>query len=100
VNEPFKHAAAARMRDGEILLHHRAGAADLEARDGADMRQQEIVDGALDQVALGLVPWRDLGCKESKRAAIASGGGDDLGSLENFVHGGEIITKTEATRGP
>jgi hypothetical protein len=42
------------MRDAKIPLHHVAGAADFVADQAAFIRQQEIVDGALDQVALGL----------------------------------------------
>ena len=52
------------MGNVEILLHHRAGAADLVADHGAELRQQQIVHGALDLVAFGLVLRRDVGVSE------------------------------------
>src|SRR5207302_3759992 len=90
VHALFENAAAAGVRYLEISLHHRAGAADLVADQAAQMRQQEIVHGALDQIALGLVLWRDFGGKRRKRAAIAAGGGDRLGGTEDLVHAGTL----------
>jgi hypothetical protein len=47
VNALGEHAAGAGMGDVEILLHHRAGAADLVADQAAGLRQQQVVDRAL-----------------------------------------------------
>ena len=41
-----EHAAAAGMGDVEILLHHRAGAADLVTDQAACLRQQQVMDRA------------------------------------------------------
>ena len=86
VNTVLEHAAAAGMRDVEILLHHRAGAADLVADHRAGLRQQQIVHGALNAVALGLVLRRDVAAQRMQRRAVAAGGGDGLCGRENLVH--------------
>ena len=61
------------MRNAEILLHHRAGAADLVADHGAELRQQQIMHRALDTVAVGLVLRRDVGWR-ANAAACGCGG--------------------------
>ena len=60
------------MRDVEITLHHRAGAADLVADQRADMRQQQIVQRALDPIALGLVGRGDRRARRAARLRRAS----------------------------
>ena len=48
-----EHAAAAGMRDVEISLHHLAGAADLVTDERAELGRQQVVDGILNQIAVG-----------------------------------------------
>ena len=86
VNALGKHAAAAGMRDIEILLHHRAGAADLVADQRAEIGRQQIAQRLLNPVALGLVPRRESGGQRLKRRAVAAGGGDGFGGREGVGH--------------
>ena len=71
------------MRDVEILLHHRAGAADLVADQRADLRQQQIVNRVLNPVSVGLSPRRGVGRKRRQRRAVAAGGGDGFRGRED-----------------
>src|SRR6202011_4006792 len=83
---------AAGVGYAEILLHHGAGAADLVADQRAHRGQQQIMDGALDRIALSLVPRRDVGRERCKRCSVAARGGDGLGGAKDVVHGRETIT--------
>ncbi len=100
MNAFCKDATAAGMGNAEILLHHRAGAADLVADHGAELRQQQVVHRALDPVALRLVPRREFGVQRVQRGAAAAGGGDDPGGRENIVHRPSlvVIARSEATK--
>ena len=86
VNALGKHAPRAGMRDVEILLHHRAGAADLVTNQAACLRQQQVVDRALNAIAFRLIAGRELRSKRGQRRAIAAGSSDGLCSRKNFVH--------------
>jgi len=86
VNALGEHAAGAGMGDVEILLHHRAGAADLVADQGTGLRQQQIVDGALDLISCRLVAWHKIRRKRGQRRTIAAGSSDSLCGRENCVH--------------
>src|SRR5439155_6075843 len=86
VNALREYTAAAGMGDVEILLHHRAGAADLVTDQAACLRQQQIVDRALYLITFRLVAWHKIRRKRRQRRAIAARGGDDLCGRESFVH--------------
>ncbi len=75
------------MRDAEIALHHRAGAADLVADQRPDLCRQHGMHRILDAIAVGLIARRDLRGKRLQRRKIAAGGSDGLGGFEDFVHG-------------
>src|SRR5439155_7740367 len=84
VHALLEHTAAAWMRDADVLLHDLAGAADLVADERPEMRQQEIMQRALDLVALSLVGRRNLQRRE--RRMIAARQRDRLCGCKNFVH--------------
>ena len=86
MNAVGKHAAAAGMRDVEILLHHRTGAADLVADHLAEIARQQAVDGVRDPVAFGFGLRRGVAGKRMQRRAIAPAGGDGFGRRESVVH--------------
>jgi hypothetical protein len=86
VNAFGEDGAAAGMRDIEIFLHHRAGAADLVAGHGAEIGRQQIAQRFLNPVSLRFVVRRDIGGQRLKRRAGAAGGSDEGGGRENVGH--------------
>src|ERR1700722_4819700 len=75
------------MGDAEILLHHRAGAADFIADADAAIGREQAVQRVLDLVALRFAVWRSASRQRPERSTAAARGGDDFGGLENGVHG-------------
>ena len=67
VNAGREHAAAAGMRDAEIMLHHHAGAADLVADAVAEIGRKQAMQRVLDQITLGLAARRELRRKRRER---------------------------------
>jgi hypothetical protein len=86
VHASGEHAAAAGMRDIEILLHHRAGAADLVTDLRAEIGRQQIGNRGLNQISLGLVPRGDIRIERRQRRAVTARSGDDAGGRWNPVH--------------
>ena len=70
------------------------------------LRQQQVMDGALDAIALGLVAGCGVGRQRLQRRAVAPGGGDGLGGSKNSVHlqrpvawsGSSSLTGSNASR--
>jgi hypothetical protein len=86
VDAAREHAAAAWMRDVQILLHHLAGAADLVADQRAGLRQQQIVHRALHPVAFGLIARRNVCRQRLQPDAVTPAGGDELCGGNDPVH--------------
>ena len=76
VNAVCKYAAAARVRNAEVMLHHRAGAADLVTDQRAEIGRQQLVKRILNAVSAGLVLRRDIGPERLQRRAVTARGSD------------------------
>jgi hypothetical protein len=74
------------MRNVQVLLHHRAGAADLVADHLAEIGRQQAVDRVRNPVSFGFGPRRGSAGKRLQRHAMAAGGGDGFGGRESVVH--------------
>src|SRR4029077_9008193 len=83
VNTVCKYAAAARVRNAEILLHHRAGAADLVSDQRAVVGRQQLMQRFLNAVSGGLVLRRDIGAEWLQRHKAAAGGSNGFCSRED-----------------
>jgi hypothetical protein len=86
MNASCKYAAAARVRNSEIVLHHRAGAADLVTDQRAEIGRQQLMQPILNAVSAGLVLRRDIDGERLQRRAVAAGRGDGFCGRENLVH--------------
>src|SRR5665213_625690 len=86
MNAACKYAAAARMRNAEIVLHHRTGAADLVTHQRAEIGRQQFMKRILDAVSLDFVLWCDVVGERSQRRAVAAGRGDGVRGREDLVH--------------
>jgi len=71
-------AAGARMIDADELLHHRRGAADLVADQGAEARFQAVVQHILDLVSLRQVARTRFGRQRPQPVRAAAAAGKDL----------------------
>ena len=86
VNAFCKYAATAGVRNSEILLHHRAGAADLVTDQRAEIGGQQIMKRILNAVSVGLVLRRGVCGERLQRPAVAAGSSNDSCSREDPVH--------------
>ena len=100
MNALREHPAAAGMRDADILLHHRTGAADLVAGRRPYIRRQQIVNRILNAVALGFILRGDIRGQRLQRPAVAAGGSDGLCGFERFVHREKLSRFPSETVGP
>jgi hypothetical protein len=75
-----------KVRNAEIVLHHRAGAADLVTDQRAEIGRQQLVKRILNAVSAGLVLRRASGGERLQRRAVAAGRGDGFRGREDLVH--------------
>src|SRR6202011_2877116 len=81
-----EHTAGAGMRDIEILLHHRAGAADLVADHRAEIDREQAVQRILDPVTVSFGLGRGVAGERRQWRPVAPGGGDGFCGRERPVH--------------
>src|SRR4029079_12524625 len=74
------------MRDGEILLHHLTGAADLVSDLGAELGRQQVVQHLLNTIAFSFGCRREFPGKRLERNAVPTGRSDGFGSRARRGH--------------
>jgi hypothetical protein len=74
--------------NAEIVLHHRAGAADLVTDQRPEIGRQQRMKRILNAVSAGFVLRRDIGGERPQKRAIAAVGGNGFCSREDIGHEG------------